>query len=92
MADIKRDFQKVIGAIRKEGGKQFPKAMLTGQQAAKNTATVNCGGEWYSLESTEKIAAAVMSDKRFTDFLEKHNATAQVELNPFGAQQIRINY
>ena len=46
MTKNKRDFQKVISAIRKEmGGGEYPKAMCTGQQMKKRTATVNCGGE-----------------------------------------------
>lgn len=45
MADMKKDFQKVIKAIR-DGQKvpsEYPKAMMTAQQMRKNTATVNCG-------------------------------------------------
>lgn len=42
---IKKMFQKTISAIRKEMDDDYPKAMMTGQQMAKNTATVNCGGE-----------------------------------------------
>lgn len=95
---IKKDFQKVIKAIRdaknKECGtnSEFPKAMMTRQQIAKGTATVNCGGEWGSLEGTTYRANKVMNDERFTEFLTRWNATAKIEMNSFGTAQIRINY
>lgn len=59
MADMKKDFQKVIkairdslpkvtqyystGEIRKVASPEYPKAMMTAQQMRKGTATVNCG-------------------------------------------------
>lgn len=97
---IKKDFQKVIKAIRdaknKECGtnSEFPKAMMTRQQIAKGTATVNCGGEWckHSPEVARERADLVMKDERFTAFLTKWNATAHIELDNFGVTQIRINY
>ncbi len=65
MIQNKRDFQKVISAIRKEmGGGEYPKAMCTGQQMEKRTATVNCGGEWYSSKSAE-TAQQVMENMKF---------------------------
>lgn len=89
---IKKEFQKVIGTIRKETTYRYPKPMMTGQQMEKRTATVNCGGEWGSPESTMQVAKMVMEDKRFKEFLEKCNATAKIEINSFGTYQIRINY
>ena len=88
----KTKFQKVIAAIRKAGGDDYPKAMMTGQQMAKNTATVNCGGEWRSAEYSEMLAATVTADPGFQKFLKEENATANIERNPFGGVQIRINF
>ena len=89
---IKKEFQKTISTFRKESGKSFPKAMMTGQQMTKRTATVNCGGEWYSAEGSKMIAQTVMNDERFKTFLTKCEATAAIEPNPFGGVQIRIHY
>ena len=96
---LKKDFQKVISAIRKDRQKleniklrDFPKAMMTNQQVWKNTATVNCGGQCGSYESTIEIANAVISDDRFIGFLEKWEASAQIERESSGSAQIRIYY
>lgn len=89
---IKKNFQKTIGAIRKERNDSFPKAMMTGQQMAKNTATVNCGGEWKSAEKSLEIAKATATDPRFLVFLAECDAKAKIEPNPFGGYQIRIYY
>lgn len=95
---IKKELQKAVGNIRKdlseEAGRKwtYPKAMMTGQQEEKRTATVNCGGEWMSREFTEKLADQVMKDERFKTFLTKCDATARLEVNTFGTFQIRINY
>ena len=96
----KKDFQKVIGAIRKERQVaendkriEYPKAMMTGQQEAKNTATVNCGGEWGPNKAiAPEVAKMVLEDERFTAFLNKYEATAHTETNSFGAIQVRINF
>lgn len=90
--ELKKDFQKVIGAIRKDQRGDYPKAMMTGQQMAKNTATVNCGGEWRSAQYSWELADLVTRDERFVQFLARHNATAHIEPNPFGGSQVRINY
>jgi hypothetical protein len=93
MADMKKEFQKVIATIRKEKrAGSFPKPMMTTSQMEKRTATVNCGGEWGSQESTMEIAKMVMEDERFKSFLVKSEATAKIETNNFGTYQIRINY
>lgn len=97
-ANIKKDFSKVIGTIRKEiraeqnSNTEFPKAMLTGQQAKNSTATVNCGGEWTTLERSAERANRVMHDPRFQQFLKKYNAIAYIEQNPYRTLQIRIDY
>lgn len=93
MEKTKKDFQKVIGAIRKEAGTgSFPKPMMTAAQMMKNEATVNCGGEWSTAEKTLERANKVMQDSRFVAFLEAHNAKAGLELNNFKTYQIRIHF
>lgn len=92
---MKKDFQKVIKAIRETNGERTnPKPMMTEAQMEKGTATVNCGGEWckHSPEVARKRADLVMKDERFTAFLTKWNATAHTELDNYGVTQIRINY
>lgn len=69
----KKDFQNVIGKIRKElGGSEYPKAMMTGRQMMNDTATVNCWG-------SRERADAVLSHPLFIDFLKRHGATAHRE-------------
>lgn len=76
--EVKKEFQKVIATIRKElnaaAGKsyEYPKAMMTGQQIQKKTATVNCG---HSFTRPEKV----MQHPAFIAFLQKFNASARVE-------------
>jgi hypothetical protein len=70
MADMKKDFQKVVKAYRDtlpdvtwylSGGKteqhrpEIPKAMMTEQQMRKGTATVNCGFGEQSIERAEAV-------------------------------------
>ena len=96
--DNKKALQKVVKILRDERSKhlgqktEFPKAMMTGQQAMKGTATVNCGGEWFGNRS-KPIAEAVMEDKRFRDFLEAYDGEACIEHNPrFDSYQVRIYF
>ena len=86
MKQVKKEFQKTIKAIRGDA-KMFPKPMMTTAQMEKSEATVNCGGEWSTAEATLEMAKAVMADSRFTDFLAKNNATANLELNNFKTYQ-----
>lgn len=99
LGKLKKDLQKVISAIRKERQQgenvrlyEFPKAMMTNQQMWKDTATVNCGGQWASKGIDQEIANLVMGDDRFQQFLEKWDANAGFEKESSGAVQIRINY
>ncbi len=95
-------FQKVIGKIRSDirkednlPGAQYPKAMLTGKQAAKNQATVNCGGEWISPDRSKYLAQRVLRDERFTHFLSDYQGTAEIEKFYVGsctAYQLRIQF
>lgn len=88
---IKKNLQKTIKAIRKDG-EEFPKAMMTGQQMEKRTATVNCGGECRPKES-RKRAENVLAADLFKAFLAEAGATARLEhVERFDAWQIRITY
>lgn len=76
---FKKDFQKTIAAIRQDlGMSEYPKAMCTGAQYAKGTATVNCGGEWRPTSSGD-TAQKVMDHPKFAAFLASHNAKAVFE-------------
>lgn len=98
--DKKRSFQKVIGDIREDWrvkhgtpNGQYPKAMMTGQQEEKNTATVNCGAEWCSFSN--ELSEFVMNDKRFLKFLSDFGATAKKEeVWNYSCKgfQIRVNF
>lgn len=99
--DKKKEFAKVIAAIRKdiraELGVQieYPKAMMTGQQERKGTATVNCGGEWCNTATAEKLAETVMNDERFQKYLKDFNCTAAYETLTFygrTAWQVRLHF
>jgi hypothetical protein len=97
MMNIKKDFQKVIKAIRDDRNNRlqingcFPKAIMTQVQAEKGQATVNCGGEWTTAEKSKERAVEVMQDSRFVEFLEKANAKATIEYNnAVNAYQVRL--
>ena len=98
MEKTKKQFQKVIGSIRKDRNtaeninSSFPKAMMTYAQMEKKQATVNCGGEWLTAEKTKMIADLVLNDERFIKFLSDNSATAKTEYNSFGSFQIRVYF
>ena len=98
MEKTKKQFQKVIGSIRKDRNtaeninSNFPKAMMTYAQMEKKQATVNCGGEWSTAEKTKQIVELVLNDSRFIKFLSDNSATAKTEYNNFGSFQIRIYF
>ena len=91
MKQVKKDFQNTIKAIRGDRYR-YPKPMMTEVQMSKKEATVNCGGEWGTTETTYEVATYVMNDARFADFLARHNAKATIEFNNFGTYQIRIHF
>lgn len=93
-AEVKKEFQKVVATIRKElntaAGKanEYPKAMMTGKQMQKNTATVNCGGSFTRRDQ-------VLQHPAFKAFCEKHHATAEAERVPYGSytqHQLRLRF
>ena len=92
----KKDFQKTIARIRAEINAQkmfhssYPKAMLTGQQEAKCTATVNC-----ACYDGEQLARDIMARPDFVALLNRNNATAKIESVKCGSytqRQIRVDY
>lgn len=92
----KKEFQKVVAAIRKELNKgEYPKALCTGAQMMKNQATVNCGGEG-SGESSKVIAQEVLNHSLFKSFLLATGSKAALEHKPDytgkGYTQIRLYY
>lgn len=103
MNDIKKDFQKTVKAIRdrmnagKEYKSEYPKAMMTGQQMKKRTATINCGyGLWYTANERKERAINVMNAPEFDSFLARWNADADIEEKDNGERyttiQVRIKY
>ena len=96
---IKKDLQKTIKSIRDELNAEnpdrvndIPKAMMTDQQVAKRTATVNCGAGWHCTGPNSKNLAQTVSDSAaFKEFLSRTGATARLEPTGYG-YQIRINY
>lgn len=98
--NIKKEFQKTIGEIRKDWRVkrntpkgEYPKAMMTSQQEAHNTATVNCGGEHCSF--SRDLADFVLADERFQKFLSDAGAEAAKEMFYHGscpAYQVRVNF
>lgn len=90
----KKQFAKTVSDIRKTlGTKEFPKAMMTGQQEANHTCTVNCNDRWNRhLFNSSELASAVLRDCRFSDMLHDNNAVAVIEDNPDGFKQIRVRW
>lgn len=82
--NIKKEFQKTIGEIRKDWRVKrntpngaYPKAMMTNQQMEHNTATVNCGGGWCSF--SKELAQFVLEDERFKKYISDAGAKAHME-------------
>lgn len=98
MLKTKKEFQKAIKNIRNSRNAElginsnYPKPMMTQVQMDKREATVNCGGEFGTPDEIRDRANYVMADARFKEFLDKHNATANLELNAFNTYQIRIHF
>lgn len=93
----KKIFQSIIGDLRTKRNiqlgvkEQHPKAMMSNYQMAKNSATVNCGGEWRGREYSQQIADYVMGSQAFTEMIKAYNAKADIEtvIEP-GKQYVQI--
>ncbi len=98
---MKKELQKIVKAYRdsKPDEKdwrgdprrpEFPKAMLTGQQELKKTATINFG---WNEETHQKELEEFRASEVFQSFLEKYELTdAGKELNQDNRIQIRIRW
>ena len=93
---ISKDYKKAVSKVRADlGTKGYPKAMMTGAQMTKCTATVNCGGEWYGMDYSEELASKVIQHETFKDFLKAYNAEAHIEKASYAGReyaQVRIYY
>lgn len=98
---MKKEYQRLFKEIREKDfgvdskrhdNCKFPKPMMTEAQMEKGTATVNCGGEWLTVDTTKRIADKVMANESFKAFLTKYEAKAELELTPFHSYQIRIRF
>ena len=101
--DIKKDFQKVVKAIRDdlnhitERKNEYPKAMMTGQQIKKRTTTINCG-EYAGLRLVQyanDLAFRILYDDLFENFCNAYGVVAYIERITRGVYtttQIRIKY
>lgn len=77
MIDVKKDFQETIRGIKKSmGGGDYPITRMTGQQQTEKVATVNCG----SSRGAKKMATAILANSQFQAFLDRHGATAAIEV------------
>ena len=99
---IKREFQKVIKSIREsdfnsKAGCEYPKAIMTEAMMERGEATIIFlwQGETYDergREYSKAKAEKMMEVKSFTDFLNREQATAQIELKENNNYQIRIHF
>ena len=98
---MKKELQKIVKAYRdgKPGIQdwrgnpcrdEYPKAMLTGQQELKKTATINFG---YDKPAHQAELKEFRASEAFRSFLEKWELTdAGTELNQDNNIQIRIRW
>ena len=96
---MKKELQKIVKKHRdskpdvlnwrgEAGRPEFPKAMLTGQQEAKRTATINFG---YNEESSQKELKAFAESAEFKSYLECTGMKyAGMELNQDNRIQMRL--
>ncbi len=99
---IKREFQKLIKSIRESdfnasAGCEYPKAIMTEAMMERGEATIIF--TWQGDYRTEKVreytkarAEKMMDVESFKDFLNREQATAQIELKENNNYQIRIRF
>jgi len=92
MLTLKKDFQATVQAIRDDlGMEEYPKAMMTTRQMELGTGTINCG-----FGDTDAVSQDVISHYFLTKFLEKYNASAEIENGIDAAgrptKQVRLRY
>lgn len=99
---IKREFQKLIKSIRESdfntsAGCEYPKAIMTDAMMARGEATIifTWQGDFAGEKTkayTKARAEKMMEVKSFKDFLNREQATAQIELKENNNYQIRIHF
>lgn len=99
---IKREFQKIIKSIREsdfnsKAGCEYPKAIMTEAMMERGEATIIFlwQGEIYGekgREYSKAKAEKMMEVESFKDFLNREQATAQIELKENNNYQIRIHF
>lgn len=99
---IKKEFQKLIKSIRESEfntstGCEYPKAIMTAGMMERGEATIIFTWQGSFLdektkEYTKARAEKMMKVKTFTDFLNREEATAQIELKENNNYQIRIKF
>lgn len=100
-AELKKDLQKTVKKFRDNLPKvtdyygrqvtpEYPKAMATNQQLAKNTATVNFG---YNCEANHDKLTEFAASDAFKAFCEKHGIkVGPKEINADNRVQLRIYF
>lgn len=96
MADMKKELQKLVKAFRdgQEVPSEYPKAMMTAQQIAKGTATINCG----RAEVGKNRAPKMVAFPPFIEWVEKFGIkSVEVEIAQEASYmkpqyQIRVTY
>lgn len=98
---LKKDLQKTVKKFRdalpdrtdwcgRPYRPEYPKAMLTGQQLAKGTATINFG---HNCETNHDALADFASSDEFKAFCEKHSITVgPKEINADNRVQLRMYF
>ena len=100
-AVLKKDLQKIVKKYRDAQPKridyrgklvspEYPKAMLTGQQMSKGTATINFG---YNCEANHDNLADFAASDSFKSFCEKHDIRVGAkEINSDNRVQLRMYF
>ena len=101
MTNLKKDLQKTVKKFRdalpdittwdgRNVRPEYPKAMLTGQQMAKKTATINFG---YNCEKNHNNLSDFENSEAFKTFCEKYNIkVGQKEINADNRVQLRMYF
>jgi hypothetical protein len=99
--NLKKDLQKTVKKFRdalpdrvdwygRPCRPEYPKAMLTGQQLAKGTATINFG---HNCEANHTKLADFASSDEFKAFCEKHGVKVGAkEINGDNRVQLRMYF
>jgi hypothetical protein len=101
MTNLKKDLQKTVKKFRdtlpdyidwlgSSRRPEYPKAMLTGQQAAKGTATINFG---HNCEANHNKLTDFANSDEFKAFCEKHSIkVGGKEINSDNRVQLRVYF